>query len=92
MQGLYQVYYEKMINQLKTSPKILIAYFNLNVSDITNLDLSYLVYVNGYYYRINKIIDYNADSNSTTRVELVEWSISGETAARKSFSNTGYMK
>ena len=62
-----------MIEQIKANPKIKIVYLNLNLSDIQNLDLRRLVYIDGYYYRINKIIDYKPNNNEITKVELVLW-------------------
>ena len=69
--GLYQNYYQGMIEMLKTNPRIKIAYFNLKISDINKLDLRKLIYVDGYYYRINRIIDYSPNTNEVTKVELV---------------------
>ncbi len=69
--GLYQKYYQGMIEMLKTNPRIKTAYFNLKISDINKLDLRKLIYVDGYYYRINRIIDYSPNTNEVTKVELV---------------------
>ena len=71
--GLYNTYYKKMIDQLKANPRIRVMYFNLKKSDMINLDLSRLVYVDGTYWRINKIIDYSPVKNVTTKVECVQW-------------------
>ena len=62
-----------MIEMAKQNPRIKIAYFNLKLTDITELDLRKLVYVNGTYYRINRIIDYKPNSTEVTKVELVLW-------------------
>ena len=69
--GLYQTYYQKMIEQAKSNPRIKTVYINLKLSDINNLDLRKLVYIDGYYYRINSIIDYKPNNNEATKVELV---------------------
>lgn len=71
--GLYNTYYKKMIDQLKANPRIRVMHFNLKKSDMTNLDLSRLIYVDGTYWRINKIIDYSPVKNTTTKVECVQW-------------------
>ncbi len=73
--GLYQTYYQSMIEMQKANPRIKIVYLNLTVSDLASLDLRKLVYLDGYYYRINRIIDYKPNSNETTKVELIYWNI-----------------
>ena len=75
--GLYKSYYANMINQLKDRPRIKTAYFKLSVKDVMNFDFRKLVYINGLYYRVNKIIDYKPHRNETTKVELVEFRESG---------------
>ena len=73
VQGLYSVYWERMIDQLKKNPRIRVMSINLSTSDIITLDLSKLVYINGTYWRINKIIDYAPLKNITTKVEFIQW-------------------
>ena len=79
--GLYQTYYENMIDMLKENPRVRNININLKIKDIVNLDFRKLVYIDGCYYRINKIKDFNPLSNTTTKVELIEWVNLGETAA-----------
>ncbi len=69
--GLYQNYYQGMIEMMKTNPRIKIAYFNLKMDDINSLDLRKLIYLDGYYYRINRVIDFSPNKNEVTKVELV---------------------
>ena len=71
--GLYQEYYQNMIEMLKRNPRIKLVNINLKMSDIANLDLRKLVYIDGYYYRINRVIDYQVNNNNPTQVELVLW-------------------
>ncbi len=71
--GLFNTYYKRMIDQLKANPRIRVMYFNLKKSDMINLDLSRLIYVDDTYWRINKIIDYSPIKNVTTKVECVQW-------------------
>tara|TARA_R100001440_G_C2521404_1_gene118923 strand:- start:1599 stop:4304 length:2706 start_codon:yes stop_codon:yes gene_type:complete len=71
--GLYQTYYEKMVEMLKENPRVRTLSLNLKMTDIVNLDFRKLVYIDGCYYRINKIIDFKPLSNVTTKVELIEW-------------------
>tara|TARA_R110002051_G_scaffold1515_1_gene8357 strand:- start:5244 stop:8495 length:3252 start_codon:yes stop_codon:yes gene_type:complete len=71
--GLYQTYYQIMIEMLKKTTRMKEAYLNLKISDIQSLDLRRLVAINGYYYRINKIIDFKPNNNELTKVELLLW-------------------
>jgi hypothetical protein len=73
MNGLYYYYYNKMVKQLKERPRLKIMYVNLSLSDISSLDLRKLVFVDGAYYRINKVIDYQPHKNVSTKVELTEY-------------------
>ena len=85
--GLYQTYYQKMIEQVKSNPRVKTVYINLKLSDINNLDLRKLVYIDGYYYRINSIIDYKPNNNQVTKVELVLWQDLGLFPIDTSFNN-----
>ena len=71
--GLYDQYYRKMFTQLKQNPRIRNAYITLNITDIINLDFRKLIYLDGVYWRINKINDFMPNKNKTTKVELIEW-------------------
>tara|TARA_R100001463_G_scaffold62003_2_gene114871 strand:- start:24 stop:1808 length:1785 start_codon:yes stop_codon:yes gene_type:complete len=73
LKGLYGLYYSKMIQQLKNNPRIKIMYINLKNNDISKLDFRNLVFIDGYYYRINKIIDYKPHLEESTKVELQEY-------------------
>ena len=44
----------------------------LTPSDINILDFRNLIYINGIYYRLNKISDYNPLLNQSTKVELLK--------------------
>ena len=85
--GLYQAYYQNMIEQIKSNPRIKTVYVNLTLSDISNLDLRKLVYIEGYYYRINRIIDYKPNNNEVTKVELILWEDKGYIAVDTSFNS-----
>ena len=71
--GLYDKYYRKMFNQLKQNPRIRNVYITLNITDIVNLDFRKLIYLDGVYWKINKINDFMPNKNKTTKVELIEW-------------------
>ena len=65
----------------KYNPRVRVANLNLKISDIANLDFRKLIYLDGVYWRINKISDYMPQSNSTTKVELIEFPLLGDFAA-----------
>lgn len=71
--GLYHSFYSRMVRQLKQKPRIKSVYINLKQSDLALLDMQRLVFLDGIYYRINKIIDYKPHKHESTKVELVEY-------------------
>tara|TARA_R110000851_G_scaffold216223_1_gene369138 strand:- start:387 stop:2708 length:2322 start_codon:yes stop_codon:yes gene_type:complete len=71
--GLYETYYRNSIEMLKYNPRVRNVYINLKISDIINLDFTKLIYIDGIYWRINKVSDYMPTKNESTKVELVEW-------------------
>jgi hypothetical protein len=73
VKGLYTTYWKNMIDQLKASPRIRNVYINLHIKDILNLDMRKLVYLDGSWWRINKIVDFSPAKNETTKVELIQW-------------------
>lgn len=52
--------------------KLMIAHCKLDVSDIYNLDFSKLVYVDGAYWRISRIIDWDAANPNVCVIELLK--------------------
>jgi hypothetical protein len=69
----YALYYEDYVNDLlSTDARMLTAYFNLNVTDINNLEYKDLIFIKDAYYRINKIENFSLIENSITKVELVK--------------------
>ena len=71
--GLYTVYYKNMIEQLKASPRIRTIYVNLKITDILNLDLRKLVYLDGCWWRVNKISEFSPANNQSTKIEIIQW-------------------
>jgi hypothetical protein len=47
------------------------VYLNLSEFDIQNLKLNDKIYLDRAYWNINKVIDYNANANQLTKVELI---------------------
>ena len=68
--NLYNLNWKRTLEQLDNS-KLLTGYFNLTPLDIANLDLSCKVKCMNSYWYINKIIDYDCNSNNLTKVELI---------------------
>ena len=88
--GLYDTYYRNMVEMLKRSPRLRTVSIDLKVSDIINLDFRKLVYIDGVYWRVNRVVDYMPNQNSTTKVELIEWFQIGVFAATApSFGSSG---
>ena len=72
-EGLYHTYYNNMIEMLKQNPRVRTAYIDLKITDVISLDFRKLVYIDGVYWKINKILDYQPNNNQATKVELMEW-------------------
>ncbi len=79
--GLYEAYYKKMFEMFKQSPRVRTVSVDLKTSDIVNLDFRKLIYIDGFYWRLNKIVDFMPNKNESTKVELIEWFALGVFAA-----------
>ena len=79
--GLFETYYKNMFEMFKAKPRLRTVYIDLKTKDIINLDFRKLVYIDGVYWRINKVVDYQPNKNQPTKVELVEWLQIGAFAA-----------
>jgi hypothetical protein len=72
-EDLYDIYYKEYIEDLSSSDnRILIASFYLLPEEIKTLNGSERIFVNGNYYRINKINGYNLTSPELAEVELIK--------------------
>ena len=87
--GLYEAYYKNMFEMFKQSPRVRTVNIDLKTSDIVNLDFRKLVYIDGFYWRLNKIIDFMPNKNESTKVELIEWFEVGTFAATAPSFGTG---
>ena len=81
VKGLYDTHYKNMMEMLKFNPRIRTSYFDIKVRDIQSLNFRKLIYVDGCYWRINRIIDFFPNRNTTTKVELILWEETGVFAA-----------
>lgn len=68
--NLYNLHWRRTLGQINAG-KLVTAYFNLNELDINTLRLSDKIQVGNTLFNINKIIDYDANSDSLTKVELM---------------------
>lgn len=81
VKGLYDTHYKNMMEMLRSNPRIRTSYFDIKVNDIQSLNFRKLIYVDGCYWRINRIIDFFPSRNTTTKVELILWEEKGVFAA-----------
>lgn len=79
--GLFETYYKNMFEMMKGKPRLRTVYIDLKVTDIVNLDFSKLVYIDGVYWRLSRVVDYQPNKNKSTKVELIEWLQLGAFAA-----------
>jgi len=68
--NLYNLYWRRTVNQINVG-KMLTAYFFLEESDIQTLKLNDKIRIDNSWWNINKIIDYNANDQVPTKVELI---------------------
>jgi hypothetical protein len=72
--GLYQRYWQPMIGGLLAKPKLRVCYMDLKITDIIELDFRKMIYIDGVYYRLIRVVDYQPHLNVPTKVELHQWS------------------
>jgi hypothetical protein len=68
--NLYNRYWRRTMGQIN-SGKMLTAFFNLKESDIQPLELNDKIRIDNSWWNINKVIDYDANANKLTQVELI---------------------
>ena len=84
--NLYNLYWRRTINQINEG-KMLTAFFHLTEADIHGLKLNDKIRINNSWWNINKVIDYNANARTLTKVELI--SADSELQLAPFISNTG---
>jgi len=71
--NLYNVYWKNFIDEVSDPSSMVVrGDFNLSPKDIYNLDFRRIFVVDGVYYRLQKIIDYNPIKDGLTKVELLK--------------------
>lgn len=83
---LYNLYWRRTINQINEG-KMLSAYFYLDEGDIHNLKLNDKIRIDNSWWNINRVIDYNANTEGLTKVELI--SVDSEQELAPFITNTG---
>jgi hypothetical protein len=69
---LYEEFHKRTLNSIvDVNSRLLEAYFYLTPQDIAQFDFRDIIFLNGSYWRVNKIVDYNpVGSDSLTKVIL----------------------
>lgn len=65
----YNLFWRRTMSQLN-SGKLLTAYFYLTESDIATFELSDKIWCDNAWWHVNRIIDYNGNENTLTKVVL----------------------
>ena len=68
--NLYNRYWRRTMGQINNG-KMLTAMFNLKDTDIQAMQLNDKIRIDNSWWNINKVIDYDANSNKLTQVELI---------------------
>jgi len=68
--NLYNKYWRRTMGQINNG-KMLTAYFDLKEPDIQSLELNDKIRIDNSWWNINKVIDYDANANKLTQVELI---------------------
>ena len=72
-ENLYNKYWRRFIEEITDKDsKLLVGRFKLKANDINNLDFKKIYVVNGHWLRLQKIVDYNANGDNLTQVELLK--------------------
>lgn len=89
-EGLYETYYRTLLEMMQRSLRLRTVFVDLKAKDIVNLDFTKLIYIDGCYWRISKVLDYQPHKNTPTKVELIEWIEVGIFASKEpSFGSSG---
>lgn len=68
--NIFNLHWRRTLYQINNG-RLLTAYFNLTANDIQKMKLNDKIRINNSWWNINKISDYNANSNDLTKVELI---------------------
>ena len=68
--NLFNLYWRRTIGQINEG-KMLTAYFDLKETDIQTMRLNDKIRIDNSWWQINRVIDYDANANVLTKVELM---------------------
>lgn len=68
--NLYNLHWRRTMAQMN-SGKMLTAMFDLSVADIASLKMNDKIYTKNSWWNFNRVIDYDANGNKNTKVELL---------------------
>lgn len=68
--NLFNLYHRRFYSQL-TNGRIMTAFFYLTPTDILNFKLNDRIFIKDTWWNVNRIVDYNANAEQLTKVELV---------------------
>jgi hypothetical protein len=82
----YTSYYQGRVSNLyNPNTRVLTGYFDLNYSDIKNLQPQDLIKVNEQYFVVSKITDFNLTNRELSQVELVQFNNAPKTYTDRYF-------
>lgn len=71
--NLYNTYWSNFINEISDpTSKVIECMVNLTPADINELDFRKIHVIDGHYLRLQKVIDYDANTKALTRCELLK--------------------
>lgn len=71
--NLYNVYWKNYLNEISDKDsRIITAGFYLTADDIADFKFNHNIFIDGQYYKVNKIINYNPAVDSIVKVELIK--------------------
>lgn len=71
--NLYSSYWENMMNEISDKDsRIITASFYLTAYDIADFRFNDNIFINGQYYKVNKIMNYDPTKEALVKVELIK--------------------
>lgn len=84
---VYNIFYRNRINNIyDPNTRFISGYFDLNYSDIQNLQWNDIIKINEQYFIINKISEFNLTNRELTKVELIQTNVSPQQYPTRYFS------
>lgn len=69
--NIFERFHSNSLREMSSpDSRVVTAYFNLSPLDVAKIRYNDLIYIKGVYYRINRIIDFDLNSNEPAKVEL----------------------